>query len=158
MTPLRLHALRNLLFFSPEEAGALIAANAQRIGGVPAEVWLQWESGEVAMPEDIIETMQSLLSWRAKMIWSSVATLETAMAMTQQQQKDIALTWYSTLADWRTLPERKDYHWRPYCSAAAELAARYGVALVPFDPPAYLTWLGERKDSEALRADWAGNH
>lgn len=157
MTPTLLHALRKLMFFSPGEAAALIAADRENPQGVGEAQWLQWESGAAAIPEEIVESVRTLLSWRAKMIWTSVAMLETAMAVTYKQQKDIALTWYETLEDWRTLPEHRDSHWRPYCSAAAELAARYGVKLVPFNQPAYLAWLGERKDTEALRADWAGH-
>lgn len=45
--------------------------------------------------------------------------------------------------------------WRPHCAVMAELAAEYDAVLVAFDGAAYTRWRGLRRDTEALRGQWA---
>lgn len=147
MTPATLQALRRLLFFTVEEAAALI-------GGVSPRSWQFWERGERTIPADVIETIHRLLAWRAQ----ALATATDALAEMQARHgppESFRLVWYQTPDDWATVPGFNPLLWRPHCSVAAELAANHGAELVAFDGPAYAVWLGKRKDSEAMRGAWA---
>ena len=69
----------------------------------------------------------------------------------------LALCWYASLDDWASLPGREPILWRPHCSVLAEIVGEHDTArLVPFDGPAYRTWLASRTDSEKMRGAWAG--
>lgn len=149
MTPATLQALRRLLFFSVEEAAVLI-------GDVSPRSWQYWERGERNIPADVIDTIERLCAWRAQ----AIATADAQMAELQASHGvhgKAVLVWYQMLDDWITLPENEPQHWRPQCSVVAELAARHGARLVTFDGPAYAAWLGNRKDSERMRAAWAAS-
>lgn len=146
MTPATLQALRRLLFFSVDEAATLI-------GGVSPRSWQFWERGDRTIPDDVIESIRSLCEWRAQ----ALAAAEKQIAALQARHgpaASVALLWYQSLDDWATLPGREPAQWRPQCSVVAELAARHGARLVAFDGPAYAQWLGQRKDSETMRASW----
>ena len=149
MTPATLQALRRLLFFSIEEAATMI-------GNVSPRSWQYWERGERPVPDDVVETFETLLAWRGE----AISTIDAQMA---RQQKEhgydirITLVWYQTLDDWLTVDDREAMYWRPHCSVAAEMAARRGAILLPFDGPAYSVWLGKRKDSETMRGAWAAS-
>lgn len=143
MTPATLQALRRLLFFSVEEAAAMI-------GGVSPRSWQFWERGDRTIPDDVISTLQYLCVWRQKAI--DVGSVQMAKA---PPGSCLALIWYATLDDWASMAGREPEMWRPHCSAVAELAARHGAHLVTFDGPAYAAWLGRRQDSEQMRGAWA---
>lgn len=143
MTPATLQALRRLLFFSVEEAAAMI-------GGVSPRSWQFWERGDRTIPDDVIATLQRLCAWRQKAIAAGSVQMAKAPIGTE-----LALIWYATLNDWTSMAGREPELWRPHCSVVAELAARHGAQLVTFDGPAYAAWLGRRVDSEILRGAWA---
>lgn len=149
MTPTTLQALRRLLFFNVEEAAALI-------GGVSPRSWQFWERGERTIPADVIETMSRLLVWRAEALSQYKAAL-AALAARHGAPVTARLVWYQTADDWASVAVADPLLWRPHCSVAAEIAADYGAELIPFDPPAYSAWLGKRKDSEAMRGQWAAS-
>ena len=143
MTPATLQALRRLLFFSVDEAAAMI-------GGVSPRSWQFWERGDRTIPQDVIDTLQHLCAWREKAIAAGSAQIAKA-----PQGSDLALIWYGSADDWASMPDRAPMYWRPHCSAAAQLAARHGAQLVAFDAPAYAAWLGQRTDTETKRGEWA---
>lgn len=143
MTPATLQALRRLLFFSVDEAAAMI-------GGVSPRSWQFWERGDRTIPDDVIATLRRLCAWRQKAIAAGSVQMAKAPA-----GADLALIWYGSLDDWVSMAGREPELWRPHCSVAAELAARHGAHLVTFDGPAYAAWLGQRADSETLRGAWA---
>lgn len=154
MTPATLQALRRLLFFSVEEAALLVAASSDRPHGVSPRSWQYWERGERPVPADVVETTQRLCAWRAQAIATADAAVASMWA-SHGAPAEVVLIWYQTLGDWTSLPGREPLQWRPQCSVVAELAARHGARLVTFDGPAYAAWLGRRKDSEAMRSQWA---
>lgn len=124
------------------------------IGSVSPRSWQFWERGDRTIPDDVVESIRSLCAWRAQ----ALVTAEKQIAALQARHgpaASVALLWYQSFDDWATLPGREPAQWRPQCSVVAELAARHGVRLVAFDGPAYAQWLGQRKDSEAMRASWA---
>lgn len=143
MTPATLQALRRLLFFSIDEAAAMI-------GGVSPRSWQFWERGERTIPDDVIATLRRLCAWRQKAIAAGSVQMAKAPAGTE-----LALIWYASLDDWTSMAGREPELWRPHCAVAAELAARHGAHLVTFDGLAYAVWLGRRTDSEMLRGAWA---
>ena len=143
MTPATLQALRRLLFFSVDEAAAMI-------GGVSPRSWQFWERGDRTIPQDVIDTLQHLYAWQEKAIVAGSAQIAKA-----PQGSDLALIWYGSADDWTSMPDRAPMYWRPHCSAAAQLAARHGAQLVAFDAPAYAAWLGQRTDTETKRGEWA---
>lgn len=147
MTPATLQALRRLLFFSIEEAALLI-------GEVSPRSWQYWERGERNIPADVVAMVRRLCEWRDQAIAGTEAGIRD-MRELHGKEANMALVWYQTLDDWATLPGREPLLWRPQCSVAAELAARYGAQLVVFDGPAYAEWLGNHKDSESMRGAWA---
>lgn len=150
MTPATLQALRRLLFFSVEEAAALI-------GGVSPRSWQYWERGERPIPADVIETMRRLTDWRAKALDAARKSLAGLQAR-HGPAEGIRLVWYQTADDFATVDGFDPLLWHPHCSVIAELAAMFGAELIAFNAPAYTAWLGKRKDSEALRGAWAAEH
>lgn len=157
MTPATLQALRRLLFFSRQEAATLIAASPARPRGVSDRAWRMFEAGELPVPKDIAERIAELTRWRE----SALAAAEAQIADLRRQippgaTVDLAMCWYDTQKDWMTLPGREPIHFRPQQSVIAEIAARHGARMVKFDVHDYSRWLGGRKDTEALRAAWAG--
>lgn len=147
MTPATLQALRRLLFFSVDEAASMI-------GGVSPRSWQFWERGERHIPTDVIDRLESLCAWRANAIDASTKQIESECAE-HGAPEGIALVWYQTLDDWLTLAGRDPLMWRPQCSVAAEISARFDAQIIAFDGPSYAKWLGTRKDSEAMRSAWA---
>lgn len=145
MTPATLQALRRLLFFSIEEAALLV-------GRASARSWQYWERGERSIPGDVSKTVLALVRWRDQAL---AATRKQIAAMPPGAK--LALVWYNTLDDWATVEGREPEYWRPQCSVLAEVAAEFNAALIRFDAPAYRAWLGNRKDTEAMRGAWAAS-
>lgn len=156
MTPATLQALRRLLFFSVEEAALLVAASADRPQGVSPRSWQYWERGERPVPADVAETIRRLCAWRAQAIASADAAV-TSMQAHHGAPAEVVLVWYQSLDAWASLAGREPLQWRPQCSVVADVAARHSARLVTFDGPAYAAWLGRRKDSEAMRSEWAAS-
>lgn len=146
MTPATLQALRRLLFFSTEEAAAMI-------GGVSPRSWQYWERGERRIPEDVAAAMRWLSEWRTQAISSAHDRIEALLA----DRGEAALVWYPSIDDWLTLPGREPVMWRPQQSVCAALLAEFTgcVTLVAFDGRDYAAWLAGRADNEAMRAQWA---
>lgn len=154
MTPTTLQALRRLLFFTHAEACALIAASPERPQGVQERTWRMWEAGDREIPDDIEDRLYELADWREAAIEAANDAIDARDA--DEVAEEVRLTYYETMADWLSLAGREPILWRPHCSAMAELVARHGAVLIPFDPAAYRAWLGKRTDSEVMRARWAG--
>lgn len=150
MNHTELQALRRLLFFTQQEAAALVGHASHR-------AWQHWEDGQRAVPADVAERLRMLAQWRG----TALLTIEEAIVESHRRHgrpaAEIVLVWYASADDWATLPDRDAAFWRPHCSAMAELLARYpAIRLVRFDAPAYAAWLAGRADSESMRSAWAG--
>lgn len=142
-----LQALRRLLFYTPQEAAALIAASTARPEGVDVRAWQYWEDGRRAVPDDVKTQMHALCVWRRDAI-------ETARAVIKKNRggHPARIVFYGHMIDWVGEP----ILWRPHQSVCAELASR-GCELVPFDSSNYAAWLGDRTDSEQMRGAWAAS-
>jgi len=103
-----LQALRTLLFFSVPEA-------AQYVADVSERAWRRWEDGSRVVPDDVAQTMTELAAWRA----GAIARLEAEMGAAEGP---VRVPYYPSVDDWQGEPR----HWRPACSAAAEIIARHG--------------------------------
>lgn len=150
MTPITLQALRRLLFFTQPEAATLI-------GQVTERSWRFWEDGQRTIPVDVIERIQQLVSWRMTALQTASDAITDGMANAPENTEPPRLIWYNTVEDWMTMPDREPVLWRPHCSVIAELCARHHAIAVPFNAPNYSRWLAGRKDSEAMRGQWAGS-
>lgn len=152
MNNIELQALRHLLFFSVPEAALLVAASPDRPIGVQERTWRRWEDGTLTVPDNIAKIILKLAEWRETAIDSVV---ESICAAEEQfgEDHDTHFIWYDTLDDWLTLEGRDALLWRPNCSVCADAAAM-GVRLIAFNSADYSTWLGNRKDSEKMRAAW----
>jgi hypothetical protein len=152
MTPSTLQALRRLLFFSRPEAALLVAASAERPRGVSDRAWRQWEAGEFAVPADVSASISRLAEWRQAALDATIKQIASAAGA-----PGLALVWYESIDEWASLPEREPVLWRPQQSVCAALLAEFPgrINLVVFDGPAYSAWLGRRRDSEVMRAQWA---
>lgn len=133
MTPETLQALRRLLFFTRQEAAALVAASAERPRGVTDRTWRMWEAGEVPVPGDVAATLRNLCAWRDKALGAALAEIRAARKKHGTPAR-IALVWYATQADWDSQPDHVPLYWRPHCSVAAAVAAAVPeVELHPFE-------------------------
>ncbi len=152
MSPTTLKALRQLLFFTAEEAARFIPADA-----VSEQQWRSWELGEQTVPENVKQRILELVDWRT--------TAQAAMADAIRQQmmekgvpESILVIWYDRLEDWQSLPNREASVWRVQQSVCASLAAMFQtLRLVAFDANAYRQWRGGREDSESTRTEWASS-
>ncbi len=167
MSPIQLKAIRQLLFFSIEEAAGLVAATPEKPNGVHPALWMDWEQGKKRIPEHIEDTLVDLLDFRLAAIETATEKLhggdedddesEYEEEDDEDDQPSLVAIWYEQLDDFMTLPGYTEILWRPQCSVVAELIATFGADAVTFDGDAYDAWLGQRKDSEAMRAQWAAS-
>ena len=158
MTPTALQALRRLLFFSVPEAALLIGATADQPHGIPGQDWQQWENGELPIPESIIARINELNEWRSLALDATADNVRLQMREKSGLPEFIFITWYDTLDDWMSIAGREPAMWRVQQSVSAALMGMFSlIRPVCFDPVAYHTWLGNRGDSEALRAEWASS-
>ena len=166
ISPIQLKAIRQLLFFSIEEAASLVAASEEKPNGVHPALWMDWEQGSKRIPDYIEDTLVELLDFRLNAI-------ETATEKLNQHEDDseddedmddfddeddqptLVAIWYDKLEDFTSLPGCEPILWKPQCSVVAELIATFGADAIPFDGKTYRAWLGQRKDSDKLRAQWA---
>ena len=126
-SPIELQALRRHLFFSVAEA-------AELIGHVSPRAWQYWERGERPIPEAVAQEMRRLVGWRAEAVrQAELAITEMSRAGADGGAAPVNLVWYQTLDDWLRWQNMPPELWRPYCSAAAEISAQYGVAIVAPD-------------------------
>lgn len=145
MNGTELQALRRLLFFQVPEAAAMISGTSER-------AWKHWEAGARPVPEDVAARVRELLAWRLVAIEDTIDLIETQIHA-RGAPESARLVWYGRMQDWPGEPVM----WRPHqsvCAAVAEEVER--VVLVPFDGPGFAAWLGDRADSQAMRAAWAG--
>ena len=157
MTPTTLQALRRLLFFTPQEAALMVAANSESPQGVSEQQWQQWEDGGQPIPAGLASRITELVDWR------STVLAATADAI-RQQIKDkgvpeaVFIIWYESLDDWKSLPNREPLMWRLQQAVCAALAGMFStVRLVPFDAAAYAAWRTGRDDAESMREQWASS-
>lgn len=125
------------------------------VGDVGEQAWRRWESGARKVPADVSQRMTELAAWRRSAINAS------ADQMSRTPRRDaLALVWYDSLDDWATLPGREPALWRPQQSVCAALLAEFSgrLRLVRFDAPNYAAWLAGRRDSEAMRGQWAAGN
>lgn len=123
MRPETLQALRRLLFYTRQEAAALVAASPERPRGVTDRAWRMWEVGELLIPDDVAARLRHLCEWRARAIKAGVTAARSALKR-HGRPNEIVLTWYPTLADWLARDEKDDaIYWRPHCSVVAAIAS-----------------------------------
>ncbi len=123
MTNIQLKALRQLLFYTVDEAAELVAASPGRPGGVTGRTWRHWEDGRNPVPEHVATMILGYARWRQQQIDKFPA-----------MQISPELTWYDTPEEWATVSLVAPL-WRPHQSALAHLAATVpGVSLVAYKP------------------------
>lgn len=147
-----LKALRSLLFFTQDEAAALV-------GGVSLRSWQYWEVDRRTIPQDVVEKMSLLVAWRDQAISAGVESCKKMIESLPKgaEYEPISIVTYGSADDWMTLPDREPILWKPHCSVVAEIVAKVDGRAVLFDAPAYAKWLGKRKDSESMRSAWAAS-
>lgn len=145
-----LKVLRNLLFFTQDEAAILI-------GGVSTRSWNYWEVGQRTIPKDVIDKIAFLINWRKQAIEQGTLALKDMLASVPEGSpfEPISIITYASIEDWMTLPDREPVFWKPHCSATAEIVASMAGRSVIFNVPSYREWLGKRQDNEAMRSAWA---
>lgn len=145
-----LKALRSLLFYTQDEAAALI-------GEVSLRSWQYWEQGNRTIPADVVNKINYLVDWRKNAILRGNEALKQMLESLPKGApiEPISIISYASVEDWMTLPDREPVFWKPHCSATAELVASMAGRSIIFDAPAYRAWLGDRQDSESMRGAWA---
>jgi len=149
MTGTELETLRHLLFFSVSEASQLVGRCAER-------TWRDWRLGHRSVPADVANLMRHLADWRESAIINTERAILEIEERHGEAAADLVFCFYLTAEDFCTLSGREPIYWRPHWSVVAEFVAR-GHRVVPFIRDAYFEWLGERGDSEAMRAAWAAD-
>lgn len=158
MNPIQLSAIRQLLFFSVEEAALLVAATPDQKNGIDPTVWRDWEAGKTPIPSYIEDVLIELLDYRLDAIEDASEPLDDNNSEDDDQESDdanIVALWYSSLEDFTSLAGYDALYWRPQCSVVAELIATFGADAVEFNKAAYQSWLGNKQDNEQERAGWA---
>ena len=123
MDKTRLQALRRLLFLSRQEAAQWVAAGPDRPNGVTDRSWRMWEDGTRTIPDDVAETIERLVEWRASAIKAQSPTRNRART----------LVWYDTLDAWLSVPGNTALLWRPQQSVCSAICANHpGAVLVNF--------------------------
>lgn len=149
-----LQALRRLLFFSVAEAARFLAADEARPNGVEERTWNRWESGKVAVPDNIAATVRQAAGYRAEFIDTVAQAVQDSQAQ-HGSQAQLCIVWYAELEDWPHPP----LLWRPQQSAVAAVVAEQGDAcrLVAFDAAAFNRWRLAQgmADGPDARAAWA---
>jgi hypothetical protein len=128
MTHTELQALRRFLFYSAPEAARWVAADEDRPRGVDERTWNRWESGARPIPENIAASVADLVRWRGQLV-----------AAGHQAGRPLVVVVFDDADDW----PRPGALRRPWQSAAAQLLADLGPALVhlvPFDAAAFRVW------------------
>lgn len=145
-----LKALRSLLFFTQDEAAILI-------GDVSTRSWNYWEVGQRTIPQDAIDKINYLITWRKQAIQTGALALKDMLDSVPEGApvEPISIISYGSIEDWMTMPDREPVFWKPHCSATAELVASMAGRSVVFNAPAYRSWLGNRQDNETMRGVWA---
>jgi len=157
MTPTSLKALRNLLFFTVQDAAQFIAASPDQPQGVSDLVWQQWEDGSAPIPESVVTRIKELNEWRSMALDATADNIRVQMREKGGKPESIFVIWYNRLEDWTSMPNREPVMWRLQQAVCASLLGMFSIIkLIPFDAAAYSTWLSGRDDSESLRAEWAG--
>lgn len=142
-----LKALRLALGFTQEEASNMI-------GAVSMRTWRYWEDEGRTIPADVIASVRELIKFKQMLIENSVAQIE--QMIDAMGDAEIAITYYSTLDAWMTQDGAQPVQWKPHCMAMGTLAEKYSaIKLIAFDAVKYQEWLGSKKDSSAIRAQWA---
>lgn len=151
MTPTTLQALRRLLFFSIGEAAQFIATPS-----VPEQQWQAWEDGTQNVPAAISQRLQELVDWRSTALAATADNIRQQIKDKGGVPEAIFILWYERMEDWTSLPRRNATMWRIQQSVCAGLLGMFRtIKPVAFDAAAYALWLGNREDSESLRAEWA---
>jgi hypothetical protein len=157
MTPTSLKALRNLLFFTVQDAARLIAVSPDQPEGVSDTAWQQWEDGSQPIPEFVVTRMNELNDWRSMALDATADNIRVQMKEKGGTPESIFVIWYDRLEDWKSMPNREPVMWRLQQAVCAALLGMFSIVkLIPFDAQAYALWLAGREDSESLRAEWAG--
>ena len=153
MNPVQLSIIRQLLFFSIDEAARWLATNAQHPEGVSRASWMAWESGSDTLPAYIEERLSELLDFRLDAIEAASQPLDDTED--EDEEAPLVALWYEHIEDFTSLPGHDALFWRPQCSVVAELVATFGADVTRFDRTAYRKWLKGKTDSQETRARWA---
>ena len=157
MTPTTLRALRRLFFFTTAEAARYIATGNDK-AGVPEQVWRQWESGELPIPDHVAARMNELNEWRSLALDATADNIRIQMREKSGTPESIFVIWYDNVEDWLSLSDRDPALWRLQQAVCAALLGMFGIVkLVRFDAADYHAWRDGREDHEALRAEWASS-
>ena len=120
MTHIQLKALRQILFYTVDEAAVMVAGSSERPYGVSGRTWRNWENGRCPVPPDVAAAIQNLAQWRSE----HIAYLRDRL--------DQPVTWYKTSVQWAAYSLLKPL-WRPHQSAVAHIVATVpGVVVVPY--------------------------
>ena len=156
MNGIDLQAMRRLLFFSIADAARFIATTPEHSAGVSEQEWQDWENGCQPIPNGVKERMAELCEWRSDALAATADNIRIQITEKNGTPESVFVIWYDTLEDWLSLPNRDPLMWRLQQSVCAALKGMFGIVkLVGFDPVSYRAWLGEREDTEAMRAEWA---
>ena len=156
MNGIDLQAMRRLLFFTIPDAARFIALTPENPDGISEEEWRDWESGSRPIPGSIAERMAELCEWRSDALAATADNIRIQITEKNGMPESVFVIWYDTLEDWLSLPNRDPLMWRLQQSVCAALKGMFGIVkLVGFDSVSYRAWLGEREDTEAMRAEWA---
>lgn len=153
MTGAELRTLRDSLGLSAEQVAGM--------AGVKGRTVQRWEVDDWPVPQDVAELLQRLDALLERAMLGAVDGLQAAQAGRGAPQEEVVLLRYRSAEDLaRYRPGMAELP--PAVHGAlidrVRLAfARLGVAsrIVWMDAPAYEEWRGKRRDSEALRSQWA---
>ncbi|MFN7834734.1 MAG: DUF1870 family protein [Burkholderiaceae bacterium] len=158
MNPVQLLAIRQLLFFSVEEAARWVAVTPSQPMGVEPALWRQWEDGSQALPAFVEEKLIDLLDFRLDAIEAATEPLDDEEEDEDDEEAPLVALWYGCLEDYTSLSGHEHVYWRPECSVVAELIATFGADVVTFDRTRYQAWLERQsglQDTQETRASWA---
>lgn len=142
-TGLRLQVIRSVLFIPPSEASSMFR-------GITLDDWSAMESGEVAVPPEVLQKFDSLFTWRNHQLAISRQMIES------NPNCQLSEFWHATMDDWMAIDEREPEHFRVSQSLSATLAIEFPshFKLYPFDLTAFSTWAMGRPATDELQAEY----
>lgn len=137
-----------------EQLGATSAQIADHFGIGERRV-KGWLGGEYQPSPDKQAELLRLLNWRNTAAQTLVDTVRMLEQHHGRRHDRVPLVRYA--------PKHQDWCELPTWLHASAIGLAYGhllalgypASVVEFDPDSYFTWLGSRKDSQQMRAEWA---
>ena len=155
MTPAELRTLRESLSLNVK----LCATHAR----VSDRTWQYWERGRTKPPADVIAWITGLDEMASRSASEAVKIFRKANAAGESGSPVVFLRYPSDEVLEEYNPEMKglpaSYHAAIVSRARLELW-KEGVPsiIIYFEPDQYQEWLGDRKDTESMRAAWAAEN